>query len=81
MRNIFYTSLIFLILLFPETIFACATCFGAPDAMATKGMNKAIVMMLGITGGVLSGFGSLIYVLNQRAKKYAQLLKREKNKR
>ena len=34
-------------------------------------MNKAIAAMLGVTGGVLGGFGSLIFVLRQRAKKYS----------
>ena len=55
----------------PEILQACATCFGDPDALATKGMNKAIAAMLGVTGGVLGGFGSLIFVLRQRAKKYS----------
>ena len=55
----------------PEVLQACATCFGDPDALATKGMNKAIAAMLGVTGGVLGGFGSLIFVLRQRAKKYS----------
>ena len=54
-----------------EFLHACATCFGDPDALATKGMNKAIAAMLGVTGGVLGGFGSLIFVLRQRAKKYS----------
>ncbi len=40
----------------PEVLQACATCFGDPDALATKGMNKAIAAMLGVTGGVLGGF-------------------------
>ena len=30
----------------PEVLQACATCFGDPDALATKGMNKAIAAML-----------------------------------
>ena len=34
-------------------------------------MNKAIAAMLGVTGGVLGGFGSLIFVLRHRAKKYS----------
>ena len=55
----------------PEVLKACATCFGDPDALATKGMNKAIAAMLGVTGGVLGGCGSLIFVLRQRAKKYS----------
>ena len=56
----------------PENLLACATCFGDPDALATKGMNKAIAAMLGVTSGVLGLFGSLIYILRKRAKEYAQ---------
>ena len=55
----------------PDVLQACATCFGDPDALATKGMNKAIAAMLGVTGGVLGGFGSLIFVLRKRAKNYS----------
>jgi hypothetical protein len=41
-------------------------------------MNKAIIAMLGVTGTVLGGFGSSIYVLHRRARKYAKSLKRKK---
>tara|TARA_S200000501_G_scaffold378198_1_gene439687 strand:- start:15473 stop:15685 length:213 start_codon:yes stop_codon:yes gene_type:complete len=58
-------------MIYPETLQACATCFGDPDALATKGMNKAIAAMLGVTGGVLGGFGSLIFVLRKRAINYS----------
>ena len=64
-------SILFLIMIYPETLQACATCFGDPDALATKGMNKAIAAMLGVTGGVLGGFGSLIFVLRKRAINYS----------
>ena len=63
--------ILFVAIIQPEVLQACATCFGDPDALATKGMNKAIAAMLGVTGGVLGGFGSLIFVLRQRAKKYS----------
>ena len=79
MKKILLTSFIFTILLFPETVFACATCYGNPNAAATQGMNKAILAMLGITGGVLGGIGSSIVVLHRRAKKYANSLKDKKN--
>jgi len=47
--------IIFLIILLPDMTFACATCFGAPDAPATLGMNWAIITLLGVTGAVLGG--------------------------
>ena len=65
--------------LLPEVGYACATCFGNPNAAATQGMNNAIIAMLGITGGVLGGFGSSIFVLRHRARKYAESLKNKKN--
>lgn len=64
-------SILVLTIIYPETLQACATCFGDPDALATKGMNKAIAAMLGVTGGVLGGFGSLIFVLRKRAINYS----------
>ena len=72
MKNLILITAIFVFFFMPENLMACATCFGDPDALATKGINKAITVMLGVTGGVLGGFGSLIYILRQRAKKYAQ---------
>ena len=72
MKNLIAIIIIFFFFFMPENLMACATCFGDPDALATKGINKAITAMLGVTGGGLGGFGSLIYILRQRAKKYAQ---------
>ena len=72
MKNLIVTIIIFFMFFMPENLLACATCFGDPDALATKGMNKAIAAMLGVTSGVLGLFGSLIYILRKRAKEYAQ---------
>jgi len=77
-RKTVYLSIIFSIIIFPELVLACATCFGDPNAAATQGMNKAIITMLGVTGGVLGGIGSSIYVLNRRAKEYANSLSKSK---
>ena len=79
MKNKLIILFILSIALFPEVTYACATCFGNPNAAATQGMNKAILAMLGITGGVLGGIGSSIIVLHRRAKKYAKSLKDKKN--
>lgn len=47
---------------------ACATCFGAPDAPLTKGLNWGIgsllVMILMVLGGVASFF---IYLMRRAA--------------
>ena len=73
-------SILVLTMTYPETLQACATCFGDPDALATKGMNKAIAAMLGVTGGVLGGFGSLIFVLRKRAINYSDKIQSNRTK-
>ena len=76
-RNL-YLGIIFSIIIFPDFAFACATCYGNPNAAATQGLNKAIITMLGITGGVLSGIGSSIFILSRRSKKYYNSLNEHK---
>ncbi|MBT4661209.1 MAG: hypothetical protein HOC18_04840, partial [Candidatus Marinimicrobia bacterium] len=76
MKKAVIIVLVLAVVLLPEVSYACATCFGNPNAAASQGINKAIIAMLGITGTVLGGFGSSIYVLNRRAKEYAISLKR-----
>ena len=49
----------------------------APQAIP---MNKAIAAMLGVTGGVLGGFGSLIFVLRKRAKNYSDKIQSKQRK-
>ena len=48
---------------------ACATCLGDPDAPATKGMNKAILTLLGVVGTVQVGFVALFWQVRGRAKR------------
>ena len=79
MKNKIIILFILSIAVFPEVTYACATCFGNPNAAATQGMNKAILSMLGITGGVLGGVGSYIFILHRRAKEYAKSIKENKN--
>lgn len=44
----------------PAGAFACAACFGAPDAAQTQGMNNAILLLLGVTTTVLGGGGAVV---------------------
>ena len=74
MKKKIIIALVICLIFFPEVSYACATCFGNPNSVATQGMNKAIIAMLGITGGVLGGVGSFIFVLRRRAKRYANSL-------
>ena len=52
-------------------LLACAACYGAPDAAQTHGMNMGILMMLGVTGFVLSGFGGMIFYFARRQRRYS----------
>lgn len=78
MKRIVFTLIGVCIFLLPEVSYACATCFGDPNSTATQGMNKAILTMLGVTGGVLGGVVTSIFTLKNRATKYAEYLQNKK---
>ena len=59
-----------LIMTIPKIGFACATCFGAPDAPATQGLNYAIFVLLGCIASVLMGIVFTFISLRNRAKAY-----------
>jgi hypothetical protein len=46
----------------------CPVCYGDPDSSSAQGMNAAILSLLGVTGGVLGGFGSLFLRMRSKAK-------------
>ena len=77
MKRIFWISiLLFILALTPDNLFGCATCFGDPSAPAVKGMNWAIITLLGVTGGVLGGVIHTIVTISKKTKKFNQLNKR-----
>ncbi|MCY4599242.1 MAG: hypothetical protein OXF27_04915 [Acidobacteria bacterium] len=48
---------------------ACPICFGGdPDSDIARGMNWAVFMLLGVTGGVLTGFIGFIFHLIKRSR-------------
>tara|TARA_Y100000590_G_C15567860_1_gene957375 strand:- start:513 stop:761 length:249 start_codon:yes stop_codon:yes gene_type:complete len=54
--------------LIPSEAAACPICFGIdPGSKLGQGMNWAVFALLGITGGVLSGFIGFIYHLVKRS--------------
>ena len=67
MNKIIMLTLVTIILLM-DNLSACATCFGAPDAPMTKGMNMAILTLLGVTGSVMGMAGTMFIVLRRRAR-------------
>jgi uncharacterized membrane protein YphA (DoxX/SURF4 family) len=56
----------------PPVASACATCFGAADAPMTKGMNNAILMLIGVVGVVYVGIGKVALDFRRRAKRLAE---------
>ena len=58
------------IVILPGSVLACGSCYGAADSSATNGLNYAILSMIGVTGGVLTGITSFYFYLRKRAKAY-----------
>jgi len=59
-------------LILPQIASACATCFGAADAPMTKGMNNAILMLIGVVGVVYVGIGKVAWDFRKRSKRLAE---------
>ena len=59
-----------LVMAMPRALLACAVCYGASDAAQTRGMNFGIITMLGVTGVVLGGLGSMIFCFARRARRH-----------
>ena len=55
-RKMFLTMIPFVTLLSSPKVWACATCFGDPNSLQTRGMNSAILFMLVITALMLTSF-------------------------
>jgi heme/copper-type cytochrome/quinol oxidase subunit 2 len=55
-----------LLLLRATAALACPSCYGAQDSPMTAGMNTAILVMLGIIGGVLASFVTFFLYLWRR---------------
>ena len=66
-----FTLITFIVM---EPIFPCATCYGTQDAAATKGLNWAIISLLGTTGSVLTGIIIAILSLVNRARKHGKII-------
>lgn len=47
---------------------SCPVCYGSQDSPSSQGVTAAIVSLLGVTGGVLTGFGSLFLRIRKRAR-------------
>ena len=57
------------LMLLPQEVLACPICFGGdPDSQIAQSMNWAVFTLLGVTGGVLSGFVGFIFHLIKRSR-------------
>ncbi len=61
--------LVLALALAPAPASACATCFGAADSSMTRGMNAAILTLLGIVGAVQIGFIAMFCSFIVRARR------------
>ena len=57
------------LMLLPQEVLACPICFGGdPDSQIAQSMDWAVFTLLGVTGGVLSGFVGFIFHLIKRSR-------------
>ena len=70
MRKLIITAVVIAV---PRAALACPVCFGQSDSPLANATNMGIIAMLGIVGGVLSGFAAFIIYLSRRAKLAADL--------
>lgn len=58
-----------LLVLAPALALACPICFGGdPDSAEAQSLNWAVFTLLGVTGGVLSGFVGFFFSLLKRSR-------------
>jgi hypothetical protein len=57
------------VVIIPREALACPICFGGdPDSQLAQSLNWAVFLLLGVTGGVLSGFVGFIFYLIRRSR-------------
>tara|TARA_B100000214_G_scaffold67324_1_gene44771 strand:- start:4488 stop:4700 length:213 start_codon:yes stop_codon:yes gene_type:complete len=61
--------IISLCLFFIERVSACATCYGDPNSNAGKGMDMAIITLLGVIGPLLFAIAFGIISIGMKSKK------------
>ncbi len=53
----------------PAAAQACPVCYGDPNSPAAKGMQAAVLFLLGLTGLVLAGFAGMFFYFWNRSRK------------
>ena len=54
-------------LLTAQPVLACSVCYGDPNSAMTQGTQAGVLVLLGVVGVVLTGFGSLLLFWIRRA--------------
>ncbi len=62
-----------LVILWPYTADACAVCYGAAESKLIHGSMMGAVVLMSITGVVLSFFGYLIIYLRKKSNLYNKI--------
>lgn len=65
------TALALAALFLPRIAWACATCYGDPEAPMTQGLNAAILFLVGVIGLVQVGIVKVVWDIRKRSKKVA----------
>lgn len=68
----FIVALLAGLLLVPQSGWACAVCYGEPDAPMSRGLTWAVVILAGMVGLVLVGVTGFFVHVSRRAKAQAQ---------
>jgi hypothetical protein len=63
---------ILIVLLTARSAAACAVCFGSPDAAMTVGINKGILVLLGVVAAVQIFFVAVFFSIRQRTRRLEQ---------
>ena len=71
MKYIKYSILSFYIF-FVDAIFACSTCYGDPNSNAGKGMDMAIITLLGVITPLLIAIAAGIISIGLKSKRINQ---------
>ena len=74
MTSKFFTIISTILVSVPANLNACATCYGDPNSSAGKGMDMAIITLLGIIGPVLIAIAIGIISIGLKSKKLNQNL-------
>ena len=74
MEKHFYKTSVILLAIFYELTYSCCTCYGDPNSNAGKGMDMAIITLLGVITPILIAIAAGIISIGLKSKKMNQHL-------